>query len=185
VDSVIKSRKSWDEYFLDLAYMAATRATCPRRFVGAVLTKDKKVLGTAYNGSPSHTPSCLEEGCLLVNSYEPELSSNGSASVQPNEPNEETLIIKQNCIRTIHAEQNLILFTDRSDREGASVYVTDQPCWTCANLLANSGVVEIVYHRPYAKDRDKVLALMDAKGILFRQLENYHPPFGTDGVVVD
>jgi dCMP deaminase len=184
---LIKNRKSWDEYFLDLAYMAATRATCPRRFVGAVLTKDKKVLGTAYNGSPSHTPSCLEEGCMLVNSYEPQSSSESSMMVHQDQDqsNPPKLVIKQNCIRTIHAEQNLLLFTDRSDREGATVYVTDQPCWSCANMLANSGVVEIVYHRPYVKDREKVTALMDAKGILFRQLENYKPPFGTDGVVID
>jgi dCMP deaminase len=170
-------RKSWDEYFLDLAYMAATRATCPRRYVGAVLTKYKKVLGTAYNGSPSHTPSCLEDGCMLVSNYEPQ------PSASPTE--EPSLVMKQHCIRTIHAEQNLMLFTDRSDREGASVYVTDQPCWTCANTLANSGITEIVYHRPYEKDREKVSSLMNAKGIVFRQLEHYQPPFGTNGVVVD
>lgn len=180
----LQRRKSWDAYFLDLAYMAATRATCPRRYVGAVLTKDKKVLGTAYNGSPSHTPSCLEEGCLVVNSYEPvsgsevSESANGQATLS-------NVVIRQNCIRTIHAEQNLLLFTDRSDREGATVYVTDQPCWTCANMLANSGVTEIIYHRPYKKDEDKVKALMETKGIRFCRLEDYVPPFGTEGTVVE
>jgi dCMP deaminase len=177
----MRKRKSWDEYFMDLAYMAATRATCPRRYVGAVLTKDKKVLGTAYNGSPSHTPSCLDEGCLLVSSYEPR----PSGETQLSDGEEAPLVVKQNCIRTIHAEQNLLLFTDRSDREGASVYVTDQPCWTCANMLANSGVTEVVYHRPYRKDADKVKALMEAKGVHFRELQPYTPPSGTEGVVID
>ena len=77
---------------------------------------------------------------------------------------------KQRCIRTIHAEQNLLLFTDRADREGSTVYVTDQPCWTCANMLANSGITEIVYHRSYPKDSDKVMLLMEQKGITFRCL---------------
>ena len=74
------------------------------------------------------------------------------------------MVKKQRCIRTIHAEQNLLLFTDRIDREGSTVYVTDQPCWTCANMLANSGVKEIVYHRAYQKDSDKVIELMQREG---------------------
>jgi dCMP deaminase len=181
MSAMYDNRKSWDEYFLDMAYMAATRATCLRRHVGAVLTKDKKVLGTAYNGSPSQTPSCLDEGCLLVSTYE----SDSAADSESHLNNEPKLVLKHHCIRTIHAEQNLLLFTDRSDREEASVYVTDQPCWSCANMLANSGVKEIVFHRPYTKDNEKVTQLMKTKGIIFRQLENYVAPIGTSGVVVD
>lgn len=106
---------------------------------------------------------------MLVEEYEKKVLDSG----------EETIVKKQRCVRTIHAEQNLLLFTDRSDREGASVYVTDQPCWTCANMLANSGIEEIVYNREYPKDQDKVVELMKQKGILFRQLTDYSPPPGT------
>ena len=88
----------------------------------------------------------------------------------------ESMVKKQRCIRTIHAEQNLLLFTDRIDREGSTVYVTDEPCWTCANMLANSGIVEVVFHRPYPKDSGKVSRMMEQKGISFRQLEAYEPP---------
>lgn len=88
----------------------------------------------------------------------------------------ETAVTKQRCIRTIHAEQNLLLFTDRIDREGSTVYVTDQPCWICSNMLANSGIREIVYDRAYPKDSDKVEQLMEVKGIHFRQLHGYEPP---------
>ena len=91
----------------------------------------------------------------------------------------EQVVKKQRCIRTIHAEQNLLLFTDPKDRERSSVYVTDQPCWTCANMLANSGILEIVYHRPYLKDSEKVTKLMEQKGIVFRRLDAYEPPVGT------
>jgi len=161
-------RKDWDTYFLDIAYMASTRSQCPRRHVGAVLVQGKKLLGTAYNGAPMGVADCSEAGCMLVEEYE---------IVQDN--GQEKVIKKQRCIRTIHAEQNLLLFTDWIDREGATVYVTDQPCWTCANMLANSGIAEIVYHRSYPKDSDKVLALMEQKGIVFRRLEQYEPPAST------
>ncbi|MCF6092887.1 cytidine/deoxycytidylate deaminase family protein [Microaerobacter geothermalis] len=159
-------RKSWDHYFMDMAYMASTRATCPRRHVGAIMCKNKMLLGSSYNGAPMGVRDCYEDGCLVV-AYE----ENGEK--------------KERCIRTIHAEQNLLLFTDREDREGATVYVTDQPCWTCANMLANSGVKEIVYHRSYKKDEEKVKRLMAQKGIHFRQLENYIPPQEIVNTIID
>lgn len=167
-------RKDWDTYFMDIAYMVSTRSRCSRRHVGAVLVQGKKLLGTAYNGAPSGVPDCSEAGCMIVEEYEV-LMVNG----------QEQMAKKQRCIRTIHAEQNLLLFTDRIDREGSSVYVTDQPCWTCANMLANSGIVEIVYHRPYPKDAGKVKAMMEQIGISFRQLEAYSPPPETVQVVQD
>ena len=160
-----QNRKDWDTYFLDIAYMASTRSRCPRRKVGAVLVKGKNLMGTAYNGAPMGVDDCSEAGCMLVEEYE-----------QTGQTRE--LVKKERCVRTIHAEQNLLLFTDRSDREGSSVYVTDEPCWTCANMLANSGIEEIVYHRPYVKDHHKVADLMRKKGITFRALRGYEPPPG-------
>ncbi len=158
-------RKDWDTYFLDIAYMAATRSQCPRRQVGAVLVQGRKLLGTAYNGAPMGVPDCGEVGCMLVEEFEVQLLAD-----------KEEVVKKQRCIRTIHAEQNLLLFTEPQDRKDSTVYVTDQPCWTCANMLANSGVIEIVYHRTYPKDSDKVIALMKHKGILFRTIEGYEQP---------
>lgn len=163
-------RKSWDLYFMDMAYMASTRATCRRRHVGAVLCKNKKLLGSSYNGAPMGVPDCYEDGCMIVEHYE---QANGK------------IVKKERCIRTIHAEQNLLLFTDHEDREGSTVYVTDEPCWTCANLLANSGVAEIVYHRPYLKDHEKVNQLMAVKSILFRRLEDYKQPPGIHEQVIE
>lgn len=158
-------RKDWDTYFLDIAYMVSTRSQCGRRHVGAVLVQGKKLLGTAYNGAPMGAPDCAEAGCMIAEELEL-VTENGG----------ERMIRKQRCIRTIHAEQNLLLFTDRRDREGSTVYVTDEPCWTCANMLANSGIVEIVYHRPYPKDHEKVRTMLEGKGIVFRRLEHYNPP---------
>lgn len=161
------NRKDWDTYFMDIAYMVSTRSQCSRRRVGAVLVQGKKLLGTAYNGAPMGVPDCSEAGCMLAAEYEPIIVGG-----------EEKLNKKERCVRTIHAEQNLILFTDRRDREGSVVYVTDEPCWTCANMLANSGVVEIVYHRSYPKDSAKVNELMESLNIRLRHLESYESPQG-------
>ncbi|MBO2943296.1 cytidine/deoxycytidylate deaminase family protein [Paenibacillus sp. F411] len=158
-------RKDWDTYFMDIAFMVSTRSQCHRRHVGAVLVQGKKLLGTAYNGAPMGVPDCSEAGCMIVEDYELVTAAG-----------KEEMVKKQRCIRTIHAEQNLLLFTDRIDREGSTVYVTDEPCWTCANMLANSGITEVVFHRAYPKDSLKVSVMMAQKGIQFRLLEDYQPP---------
>jgi dCMP deaminase len=162
-------RKDWDTYFMDIAYMAATRSRCSRRQVGAVLVNERKLLGTAYNGAPMGVEDCSEVGCMIAIEFEADEQNEGNMTIR-----------KERCVRTIHAEQNLLLFTDRHHREKAVVYVTDQPCWTCANMLANSGIAEIVYHRNYPKDQQKVTNLMNQRGIVFRQMEAYAPPSGLD-----
>lgn len=168
-------RKDWDTYFLDIAYMASTRSQCHRRKVGAVLVQGKKLLGSAYNGAPMGVPDCAEAGCMLVTEYDVSHTADG----------EESIVKKQRCIRTIHAEQNLLLFTEPIDRKGATVYVTDEPCWTCANMLANSGITEIVYDRAYPKDSERVAKLMALKGIVIRSLEGYVPPDNINTTVIN
>ncbi len=132
------ARKDWDTYFMDIAYMASTRSRCPRRHVGAVLVQGKNLMGTAYNGAPSGAPDCSEEGCMIVEEYELQ-----------HKDGQEQMIKKQRCIRTIHAEQNLLLFTDRIHREGSTVYVTDSHagpapiCLQTAESRKSSTIVHI------------------------------------------
>jgi dCMP deaminase len=117
------NRKSWDQYFMDIASMVATRATCDRLHVGCVIVKDKKIVSTGYNGSVSGQPHCDEIGHLY---------------------NEQG-----RCVRTIHAEQNAIIVANRDDLKGSTAYVTHQPCENCAKLLVQSGVNRIVYKEKY------------------------------------
>lgn len=135
------ARESWDSYFMKLAFMAASRATCPRRSVGALLVQNKRVRGTGYNGSPAGTTDCLEAGCLL---------RDGS------------------CVRVIHAELNALLDADPLKREGAVMYCTDRPCFGCSNAIANSGVIEVVYARTYHRDLQIVESVLAASGVLLR-----------------
>ena len=125
-------RKDWDTYFMDIAYMASTRSQCSRRHVGAVLVQGKKLLGTAYNGAPMGVEDCPEAGCMLVSAYESNIVDG-----------QEEMIKKERCIRTIHAEQNLMIFTDRAEREGLTVHLPDQPRWTVSKMLPNLASIDI------------------------------------------
>ena len=130
-----EKRPSYDEYFMKMAYLAASRSTCLRRHVGAVLVKDKHVLSTGYNGPPKGMKHCDETGCLRQ---------------RLNVPSGE----RHEICRGLHAEQNAII---QAAVFGISIkqsilYVTDTPCVVCAKMLINAGVKEIVYDGEYPDD---------------------------------
>ena len=125
-------RPSWDEYFLQLARQAATRSTCLRRQVGAVLVRERRVLATGYNGAPRGVAHCLDIGCLRE-----------QLAIPSGE--------RQELCRAIHAEQNAIIqaAVHGVALEGATLYCTLQPCVLCAKMLINCGVREIHYVEGY------------------------------------
>jgi dCMP deaminase len=125
-------RPSYDEYFMKMAYLAASRSTCIRRHVGAVLVKDKHVLSTGYNGAPKGMKHCEEAGCLREKLQTP----SGE---------------RHEICRGLHAEQNAII---QAAVFGISIknsilYVTNTPCIVCAKMLINAGVTEIIYAGDY------------------------------------
>ena len=129
------SRPSWDEYFMDITGRVAGRSTCLRRYTGALLVKDKRILATGYNGVPSGLAHCEEVGCLR--------EQRGIPSGSHHE-----------LCRGIHAEQNAVIQAARYGIpiDGATAYSTHQPCVLCAKILINAGVVRIVYRDPYPDD---------------------------------
>lgn len=116
------SRVSWHEYFMNIATQVATRATCSRKHVGAVIVRNKTIISTGYNGSPRGLPHCDDVGH--------ELKDLGG---------------RQSCVRTVHAEANAIAQAARygSGTEGASIYTTASPCYDCAKIIINAGIVAI------------------------------------------
>jgi len=122
------NRVSWDRYFMNLAAQAATRSTCPRKHVGAVIVRNKAILSTGYNGSIRGAPHCTEVGCLIENSH---------------------------CVRTVHAEANaLIQAAQHGVRlEGSVIYVTASPCFNCFKLIANAGIRSVFYGEFYREER--------------------------------
>ena len=132
---IIDSRPSWETYFMDITERVATRSTCLRRAVGAVVVKDKRMLTTGYNGAPSGTRHCKETGCLRE-----------KLNIASGERHE--------LCRGIHAEQNAII---QAALHGVSIkdstlYCTNLPCSICAKMIINAGVKKIIYQTGYADD---------------------------------
>jgi len=141
-------RPSWDEYFMRIAHDVASRSTCLRRKVGAILVKDRRILATGYNGAPKGLPHCVK--CLRE-----EL---GVPSGQRHE-----------LCRGVHAEQNAIIQAAvfGVSTKDATLYTTTFPCIICAKMLINAEIAEIVYDSDY-EDPESAKMLREA-GIKIRR----------------
>ncbi len=121
-----------DTYFMRMAELVASRSTCLRRNVGAVVVKEKRVLTTGYNGAPKGLKHCAEVGCVrLVNNIQ-----SGT---------------RHELCRGVHAEQNAVIqaaYFGVSIKESV-IYTTNFPCVMCAKILVNAGIREIVYKDDY------------------------------------
>ena len=138
-------RVDWNTYFMNIAREAATRSTCDRKNVGAVIVRDRTILSTGYNGSIRGLPHCDEVGHLMENDH---------------------------CVGTIHAEANAII---QAAKNGVNInqgemYTTASPCWSCFKLIANSGIRRIYYGEFYRDQRSIEVAarlgieLIDLRG---------------------
>ena len=126
-------RADWNTYFMNIAKAAATRSTCTRKHVGAVIVRDKSILSTGYNGSIRGMPHCTEVGCDIENNH---------------------------CIATVHAEANAIIQAAKHGVciENADIYVTASPCWYCFKLIVNSGIRRIFYGEFYRDEKSLIVA---------------------------
>lgn len=141
----MKKRIDWDQYFMIQAALLASRSTCNRLSVGAVLVRDKRIIAGGYNGSVSGDAHCIDEGCYLRDGH---------------------------CVRTIHAEMNAILQCAKFgiSTDGVSLYVTDFPCLQCTKSLLQAGIKEINYIRNYHND-EYAMKLIKLKNIRLNQIK--------------
>jgi dCMP deaminase len=125
-------RPTWDEYFLAICNLVASRSTCLRRQVGAVVVKDKQILASGYNGAPTGIEHCDVVGCLR--------EEMGVPSGQRHE-----------LCRALHAEQNAFLQAAKHgvSLNGATLYVTTQPCSICAKMIINVGIKKVIIQGEY------------------------------------
>lgn len=121
------NRVSWETYFMNIATEVATRSTCDRKHVGAVIVRNKNILSTGYNGSIKGLPHCDEVGHEMVDGH---------------------------CIRTTHAEANAIVQAAKNgvSIDNSEIFVTASPCYNCFKLIANSGI-KVIYYRELYRDQ--------------------------------
>ncbi len=146
------TRPSWDTYFMNIANVVATRSNCSRRHVAAVVVADRRIVSTGYNGTPRGVRNCFDGGC-------PRCSGNVPSGASLEE-----------CI-CVHAEQNAICQAAYYGirLQGATIYVTISPCLTCAKLIINAGITEVVYGGEYAFN-EQTKQLLDEAGVACRQM---------------
>lgn len=116
-------RPDWDTYFLLIAQAVSLRSDCERSKVGAVVVKDKRIRSTGFNGAPAGRPGC--RAC-----------PRRTSSVQPGSD-------YSNCV-AVHAEANALLYCDREDLIGASLFITRKPCYACQKLILGAGIVRVI-----------------------------------------
>ncbi|KRK89037.1 ComE operon protein 2 [Lentilactobacillus sunkii DSM 19904] len=138
-------RIKWDQYFMMQAVLLASRSTCERLSVGAVIVRDKRIIAGGYNGSVAGDDHCIDVGCYLEDGH---------------------------CVRTIHAEMNAILqcakFGESTDN--AEIYVTDFPCLQCTKMLLQAGITKINYLRNY-HNNDYAQKLISLKNIELNKIK--------------
>lgn len=119
-----KKRPTKDNYFLDLADLVSSRATCPRLKVGTLLVRDGMVISTGYNGAPRGLDHCTDVGCKVVNGH---------------------------CARVVHSEVNSLLHAAYSGAftKSATLYTRYLPCESCAKAIINAGISKVVYKEIY------------------------------------
>ncbi|MBI4450710.1 dCMP deaminase family protein [Candidatus Woesearchaeota archaeon] len=126
------ARPSWDEYFMSIAKAVSTRSNCIKRKVAAIVVKDKRIISTGYNGTPRGVKNCAEGGCPRCNSF----AAGGT---------------KLDECRCSHAEENAIVQAAYHGVtiRGATIYTTFSPCMTCAKMIINAGITEVIFSADY------------------------------------
>ncbi len=142
---------------MEIAHLVKKRSTCLRRQVGAVLSKDKNILATGYNGPPSGTSHCIDVGCLRE-----------KLGIPSGERHE--------ICRGLHAEQNAIIQAAKHGTAitGSVLYCTNLPCVICSKMIINAGITRIIYEVGYP---DKLgFEMLSEAGIV---IEQFKPPDAT------
>ena len=146
-------RPSWDEYFMNIAKVVASRSNCMKRKVAAIIVRDKRVVSTGYNGTPRGTRNCNEGGCPRCNS----LAASGTALDE--------------CLCS-HGEENAIVQASYHgvSLKDAIIYTTFAPCLQCAKMIINSGIREVIYNMDYPLNASAFRLFQEA-GIFIRKLK--------------
>jgi dCMP deaminase len=145
-------RPGWDQYFMNIAKVAASRSNCLKRKVAAIIVREKRIISTGYNGTPRGTQNCNEGGCPRCNN----LATSGTNLDE--------------CLCS-HGEENAIVQAAYHGvpLTGATIYSTFAPCLMCAKMIINSGIREVVYNKDYPLN-SSAFSLFSEAGVIVRKL---------------
>lgn len=160
----IEIRPTWDRYFISMADVAATRGTCNRKQVGAVIVKDRQVLATGYNGAIAGMSNCTSYDWLDTSSESNIVDWGVGHDMQDG-----------HCVRTVHAIMNALAQAAKHGVgiDKSTVYTTAAPCWDCFRVCVNAGVVRFVFKEAYRLDynKDRIEAVVKQLSISVEQLK--------------
>jgi len=153
-------RPTWDKYFIEIMRSVAKRATCDRGRSGCVIARDNQILVTGYVGSPKGLAHCDEIG----HEMKKVVHDDGS--------------VTKHCVRTTHAEQNAICQAAKLgvNIDGATLYCKMTPCYVCAKMLINAGIVRVICEKAYhdGKDTERIFKEAGIKlEIINNEIEDY------------
>ncbi|PWT93186.1 MAG: hypothetical protein C5B54_02270 [Acidobacteria bacterium] len=145
-------RPGWDEYFMSIAQVVASRSNCVKRKVAAIIVKDRRIISTGYNGTPRGTKNCNEGGCPRCNN----LAASGTAL--------------EECFCS-HGEENAITQSAYHgiSLQGSTLYTTFSPCLMCTKMIINAGIMEVVFNHEYPLAQTSFDLLREA-GVKIRKL---------------
>lgn len=148
-------RPSWDEYFIEISRMVASRGTCDRGRSGCVIVHERQILTTGYVGSPKGLPHCDEVG----HQFKKTIHESGE--------------VTNHCVRTVHAEQNAICQAAKLGipLEGATLYCKMTPCRVCAMLIINCGIKRVVCEKHY-RGSEESIEMFKTAGVELVELTN-------------
>jgi dCMP deaminase len=170
--------------------LVSSRSTCDRKYVGAVIVRDNRLISTGYNGSLPGQPHCddpptfwrcakcgeiVEEGLLTRDhniTYRHNISCTGHPAISQTGGHD---LENGHCVRTVHAEVNAVVQAARLgiSTEGATMYCNTLPCWLCFKVVVSAGITEIVYKDAYRISESKVIEV--AKQLHNFRLRQYNP----------
>jgi dCMP deaminase len=156
---ISKERPSWDDYYTNITFVVASRSSCIRRQVGALIVMEHRIISTGYNGTPFGVPNCNEGGCPRCNSAVASLEG-------------------YDWCLCVHAEQNAIALAARqgTSTNGAEVYCTHRPCFGCLKELIQAGIRRVTYaeEMTYADDLEAVYVSLEQNSHI--KLRSYPRP---------
>lgn len=137
------TRPSWDEYFMEITKLTSQRSNCIKRKVGCIIVKDTRILSLGYNGTPRGLPNCFDGGCDRCN-------------------RRDSCGVNLDICVCLHAEENALLFVEKSDLLDSTIYVTLFPCVGCTKKIIQCGVKRIVFLQSYNENMEEI-----SKNILY------------------